>query len=183
MSFNQNESAMLDLIDAFTCGKITAPDFEEEYAFAWRTYRDSSALKKADIVTQRFFDSVFSLVDSYCSDPELIDEDDLTEDELLSEIARLKTSWESTILAMTERQVLKVMAEKDIDWTWMILDRTLATRGIPGFGDVANIVTRLVNDGMVDVVCNENSSGPRYRVSEQGHQLLRQSAEPVYRSV
>lgn len=74
----------------------------------------------------------------------------------------------------TEFNVLKVMAEKDIDWTWMILDRTLATRDIPGFSNVANIVTNLVNEGMVDAVYNENSSRPRYRVSEQGHQLLGQ---------
>ncbi|HDU4641353.1 TPA: MarR family transcriptional regulator [Klebsiella aerogenes] len=77
----------------------------------------------------------------------------------------------------TEFNVLKVMAEKDIDWTWMILDRTLATRGIPGFGNVANIVTNLMNEGMVDAVYNENSSRPRYRVSEQGHQLLGQIDE------
>ena len=77
----------------------------------------------------------------------------------------------------TEFNVLKVMAEKDIDWTWMILDRTLATRGIPGFSNVANIVTNLVNEGMVDAVYNENSSRPRYRVSEQGHQLLGQITE------
>lgn len=80
-------------------------------------------------------------------------------------------------LADTELQVLKVMAEKDIDWTWMILDRTLAKRGIPGFSNVANIVTNLVNEGMVDAVYNENSSRPRYRVSEQGHQLLGQINE------
>ncbi|MBY6259682.1 MarR family transcriptional regulator [Phytobacter diazotrophicus] len=77
----------------------------------------------------------------------------------------------------TEFNVLKVMAEKDIDWTWMILDRTLATRSIPGFSNVANIVTNLVNEGMVDAVYNENSSRPRYRVSEQGHQLLGQINE------
>lgn len=99
MSFNQNESAILDLIDAFTCGNIAAPDFEQKYSTAWRTYRDSSDTKKADISTQRFFDSVFSLVDSYCSDPELIDEDDLNEDELLSEVSSLKTLWENAILA------------------------------------------------------------------------------------
>jgi len=74
----------------------------------------------------------------------------------------------------TEFNVLKVMAEKDIDWTWMILDRTLATRGIPGFSNVANIVSNLMNEGMVDAVHNESSSRPRYRVSEQGHQLLGQ---------
>jgi len=77
----------------------------------------------------------------------------------------------------TEFIVLKVMAEKDIDWTWMILDRTLATRGIPGFGNVANIVTRLVNKGVVDVVYNENPSRPRYRVSEPGHLLLNSISE------
>jgi len=76
----------------------------------------------------------------------------------------------------TEFNVLKVMAEKDIDWTWMILDRTLATREIPGFSNVANIVTNLMNEGMVDAVYNESSSRPRYRVSEQGHQWLGQMA-------
>ena len=76
-----------------------------------------------------------------------------------------------------EFNVLRVMSEKDIDWTWMILDRTLATRGIPGFSNVANIVTNLMNDGLVDAVYNDNTSRPRYRVSEQGHQLLRQMNE------
>ena len=77
----------------------------------------------------------------------------------------------------TEFNVLKVMAEKDIDWTWMILDRTLATRDIPGFSNVANIVTNLMNVGMVDPVYNENPSRTRYRVSEKGHKLLRQIDE------
>ncbi|EKM0665268.1 MarR family transcriptional regulator [Cronobacter turicensis] len=73
----------------------------------------------------------------------------------------------------TELNVLKVMAEKETDWTWIMLDRTLAIRGIEGFGNVANIVTCLVDNGMVDAVYTENTSKPRYRVSEQGHQLLR----------
>lgn len=71
-----------------------------------------------------------------------------------------------------EFNVLKVMAEKDIDWTWMILDRTLAVRGIPGFSNVANIVTSLVNHGMVDIVYSKENAKPRYRVSVQGHQFL-----------
>ncbi|EOC1538536.1 hypothetical protein ACI1A1_003681, partial [Cronobacter sakazakii] len=33
----------------------------------------------------------------------------------------------------TEFNVLKVMAEKEIDWTWIMLDRALAIRGIEGF--------------------------------------------------
>ncbi len=84
---------------------------------------------------------------------------------------------ETYSLTTTELNVLKVMAEKDIYWTWMRLDRTLAIRGIPGFSNVANIVTNLMNEGMVDTVYNENSSRPRYRVSEQGHQLLGQINE------
>ncbi|ELQ6219222.1 MarR family transcriptional regulator [Cronobacter turicensis] len=73
----------------------------------------------------------------------------------------------------TELNVLKVMAEKETDWTWIMLDRTLAIRGIEGFGNVANIVTSLMDNGMVNTVYDEGTSKPRYRVSEQGHQLLR----------
>ncbi|ELY4321093.1 MarR family transcriptional regulator [Cronobacter turicensis] len=74
----------------------------------------------------------------------------------------------------TELNVLKVMAEKETDWTWIMLDRTLAIRGIEGFSNVANIVTCLVDNGMVDAVYTENALKPRYRVSPQGHQLLRE---------
>ncbi|ELY3761714.1 MarR family transcriptional regulator [Cronobacter universalis] len=73
----------------------------------------------------------------------------------------------------TELNVLRVMAEKETDWTWIMLDRTLAIRGIEGFSNVANIITSLVNNGMVEIVYAENPSKPRYRVSAQGHQLLR----------
>ena len=69
-------------------------------------------------------------------------------------------------ITIVEFNVLKVMAEKDIDWSWMVLDRTLAIRNIPGFGNVANIVTKLVNHGLVDIVNGEGNSKPRYRVSE-----------------
>ncbi|ELQ6150556.1 MarR family transcriptional regulator [Cronobacter turicensis] len=75
----------------------------------------------------------------------------------------------------TELNVLKVMTEKETDWTWIMLDRTLAIRGVAGFSNVANIVTGLVNNGMVEAVYAENTSKPRYRVSEQGHQLLREN--------
>ncbi|EKY3233275.1 MarR family transcriptional regulator [Cronobacter malonaticus] len=77
----------------------------------------------------------------------------------------------------TELNVLRVMAEKETDWTWIMLDRTLAIRGIEGFSNVANIVTSLVNNGMVEIVYAENPSKPRYRVSPQGHQLLKENNE------
>ena len=34
-------------------------------------------------------------------------------------------------ITIVECNVLKGMAEKDIDWSWMVLDRTLAIRNIP----------------------------------------------------
>ncbi|EOC0001249.1 MarR family transcriptional regulator [Cronobacter turicensis] len=73
----------------------------------------------------------------------------------------------------TALNVLRVMAEKETDWTWIMLDRTLAIRDIAGFSNVANIVTSLMDNGMVETVYAENASKPRYRVSAQGHQLLR----------
>ncbi|MGV3345161.1 colicin immunity domain-containing protein [Enterobacteriaceae bacterium LUAb1] len=54
---------------------------------------DSDSAQEADHDTQRFFDSVFSAVDSYCSDPALIDKEDLDEQGLLDEVINLQASW------------------------------------------------------------------------------------------
>lgn len=93
MSFNENEFSIISLIDHYISGSVTASDFEKEYIKLWREYRDSNALKGANEDTQIFFDKVFYSVDSYCSDPELMDEDDLNAEELLNEITQLKQSW------------------------------------------------------------------------------------------
>lgn len=93
MSFNENELSIISLVDHFISGGITAPDFEKEYIKLQREYRDSSALNGENEGTQIFFDNVFYSVDSYCSDPELMDEDDLNAEELLNEITQLKQSW------------------------------------------------------------------------------------------
>ncbi|MCX8984791.1 MarR family transcriptional regulator [Citrobacter portucalensis] len=81
------------------------------------------------------------------------------------------------IITTVEISLLKVMAEKDIDWNWMVLDRTLAVRKIPGFSNVANIVTSLVNNGLVDIVYNEDKSRQRYSVSENGFNFLKNQSE------
>lgn len=77
-------------------------------------------------------------------------------------------------MAMTtiELNVLKVLAEKDINWNWMILDRTLSINGIPGFGNVVNIVNALAHEGLVNIVESGHKSMPHYHVSEKGHDLL-----------
>lgn len=81
-------------------------------------------------------------------------------------------------ISETELNVLKVMAEKEIDWSWIILDRTLAVRKIPGFGNVARIVTNLVDNGLVDVVKCETTSRSRYRVSKNGFIFINEQQSP-----
>lgn len=78
------------------------------------------------------------------------------------------------MITETELNVLKVMAEKDIDWNWIALDHALYTRGVSGFGNVANIVTSLVNSGLVDVVYGEDKSRPRYKVAQNGFNLIKE---------
>lgn len=92
MFFNQYESKMIALIDSFLSRNISASDFEVSYLKEWRCYRDADIVRNTDKNTQRYFDSVFSAVDAYCSDPELIEADDLNEDELREEVIRLKIS-------------------------------------------------------------------------------------------
>ena len=72
-----------------------------------------------------------------------------------------------------ELNVLKVMAEKDINWNWMNLDRALSFKGIPGFSNVVNIVNKLASDGLVNIEDSGHKSMPYYRVSEQGYKLLK----------
>ncbi|EOC1315075.1 colicin immunity domain-containing protein [Cronobacter turicensis] len=91
MFFNPNELALLTLINSFISGEIPAPKFESQYSTLWREYRDSDDSKSPTKDAQRYFDSVFSAVDSYCSDPDLCDEDDLDEQGLLDVVIKLKT--------------------------------------------------------------------------------------------
>ena len=98
MYFNQREVAILVLIDLFISGEMTAPEFENQYTALWREDRDSDELKNQIKETQRYFDSVFSAVDSYCSDPDLIDEDDLDDQGLLNTVLSLKASREASRL-------------------------------------------------------------------------------------
>ena len=83
------------------------------------------------------------------------------------------TRMHLTMITETEINVLKVMAEKDINWNWMNLDRTLSIRQIPGFGNVVNIVNKLANEGLViieDSGCllyTSNSSVNRFSQKKQ----------------
>ena len=84
---------LLRLIDSFLSGDLSALAFEIEYMDAWRSYRDSSDIIKVDEKTQFYIDRVFTALDTYCADPELRDDGDLDENELLSEVIRLNKQW------------------------------------------------------------------------------------------
>lgn len=98
MSFNQNELAILTLIDSFASGGLSASELEKKYSASWREHRDSDEPKSTNKDAQRYFDSVFSAVDSYCDDPDLRDDDDLDEQGLLDSVINLKASWEASAL-------------------------------------------------------------------------------------
>ncbi|WP_139308834.1 colicin immunity domain-containing protein [Pantoea sp. 1.19] len=98
MSFNTNELSLLALIDSFVSGAITAQEFENQYTISWRKHRDSDDSKSPNKDTQRYFDSVFSAVDAYCSDPSLIDDEDLDDQGLLEMVLSLKTIWQKSVL-------------------------------------------------------------------------------------
>ena len=72
------------------------------------------------------------------------------------------------MITKTELSVLKVMASKDIEWNWLVLDRILAVRQIPGYSNVVNIVNRLAKEGLVDIVTDEATSKSRYHVTQKG---------------
>ncbi|MFW0699271.1 colicin immunity domain-containing protein [Pantoea sp. R13S299] len=99
MSTNQSESDVLALIESFVSGTMPAPEFEEKFSNAWREHRDTDTTDKQNKDTQRYFDSVFSAVDSYCSDPDLIDDDDLDAQGLFECVVNLRKAWKESVLA------------------------------------------------------------------------------------
>ena len=73
------------------------------------------------------------------------------------------TRMHLTMITETEINVLKVMAEKDINWNWMNLDRTLYIRQIPGFA----------NEGLVIIEDSGHKSMPHYHVTEKGYNFVK----------
>ncbi|CAM6342573.1 MarR family transcriptional regulator [Citrobacter sedlakii] len=77
------------------------------------------------------------------------------------------------MISKIELGVLKVMALKEGDWNWYVLDRVLSTRNIPGFGYVPTVVNRLVEEGFVDVINDYEASRQTFIVSERGREFLK----------
>ncbi|UPK80214.1 colicin immunity domain-containing protein [Proteus vulgaris] len=85
---------LLELIDNLISGNISATKFEDNYIVMWRIYRDFNAQNEIDNNTKTYINRVFTTVDLYCSDPEIRDEYDFDEDNLLEEIIKIKNGWE-----------------------------------------------------------------------------------------
>ncbi|MDS0790448.1 colicin immunity domain-containing protein [Proteus vulgaris] len=85
---------LLELIDNLISGNISATKFEDNYIVMWRIYRDFNAQNEIDNNTKIYIDRVFTAVDLYYSDPEIRDEYDFDEDNLLEEIIKIKNGWE-----------------------------------------------------------------------------------------
>ena len=78
----------------------------------------------------------------------------------------------------TELNILKLLTSRDdVNWTWYNLDRAMTSRNMDGVGNVARLVDNLSKAGLVDIVPSENPSMPHYRVSQKGHDILKEVNE------
>jgi hypothetical protein len=93
MSFNENVLKLIELANLFISGQLVAPEFEKKYIDKWRENRDFNNKKDIDECTQIYLDSVFTALDVYCSDPNLRDENDFDDEELLNEVIKLNKQW------------------------------------------------------------------------------------------
>jgi len=95
MCSKRNLTKLLELIETFISGNMSASEFEGNYINIWRSYRDFDNISEVDDNTQIYVDRIFTTLDVYCSDPELRDEGDLDDDKLLSEVIKLNNKWKS----------------------------------------------------------------------------------------
>ncbi len=88
-----SDDKLLKLINNFIHSSITAPDFEKNYINEWINYRDFGEQSGIDESTQEYFDRVFTALDIYCSNPDLRDENDFDDEQLLNEIIKINKEW------------------------------------------------------------------------------------------
>ncbi|VYT90570.1 hypothetical protein [Metakosakonia massiliensis] len=98
MCSKRNLAKLLELIEAFIAGNVSAPDFERGYSNIWRNYRDFDNVSEVDGNTQMYVDRIFTTLDVYCSNSELRDENDLDDDKFLNEVIKLNNRWKSNNL-------------------------------------------------------------------------------------
>jgi hypothetical protein len=79
------EKKFYELILNFINGIISASEFENEYLLLWRKCRDMGILSLLNSKTGNALDTLFTAVDSYCSDENFRDENDINETQLLEE--------------------------------------------------------------------------------------------------
>ncbi|MBA5808755.1 hypothetical protein F9883_12805 [Morganella morganii] len=84
-----SDDKLLKLINDFIHGSVTASDFENDYINEWRNYRDFGGQSRVSESNQEYFDRVFTALDIYCSNPDLRDENDFDDDQLLNEIIKI----------------------------------------------------------------------------------------------
>lgn len=80
------KDAFINTMLSFIDGRISAVEFEAQYSELWKEHRDSDVLYELNKAFEGTFDSMFTALDCFCSDPELRDSEDLDEKELLSSV-------------------------------------------------------------------------------------------------
>lgn len=75
--------AYIKLLELFDRKAISGPEFEREYLALFK--HDTKLRPEEEFA---ILDRLFASVDAFCSDPEICDEGDLSEDELRLEVTR-----------------------------------------------------------------------------------------------
>lgn len=78
----EHDRVFHSLSTAFSQGRMTGIEFEQEFLRLWRLYRDSGVSTSDEV------DQVFTDVDSFCGDPDLWEEGDLDENRLREAVRR-----------------------------------------------------------------------------------------------
>lgn len=78
------KDAFMNTMISFADGRISAVEFEAQYSELWKAHRDSDTLYELNKAFIGIFDSMFTTLDCFCSEPDLRDDDDLDEQQLLS---------------------------------------------------------------------------------------------------
>lgn len=91
MCISNSASELFDLIESYLRQDLVASELEAKYLTIWRQHRDSNIILSEE--NQRYIDSVFTALDSYCPDPDLRDKYDLDDKSLFMEIQKLNNAW------------------------------------------------------------------------------------------
>lgn len=70
------------------------------------------------------------------------------------------------------RTIVELIEKNDGKWTWYQLDRGMTARGLGGRMNFMEVVTELINEGLIAEERDARYPQPLYRITEKGRAFL-----------